>query len=132
MATPQLPIEYLDTWKVARDKINNSFNAMVTTVQWYRPHIENWIRWIWDTNTWIRAYGDSIEMKVEDWYIWYKSSSVNNWTSIIATEDLKWDTWPQWEKGDTWEKWDKWDKWDTWPQGIQWPKGDKWDKGDTW
>lgn len=126
--TVKLPINYLDTGKVARDKINNSFNEMVDTVRWYRPHIENWIWYIWDTNTWVKAYGDSIDMKVEDWYIWYKSESQTNWTQIIAVEDLKWDTWPQWEKGDTWEKGDKWDKWD---KGNKWDKGDKGDKWDT-
>lgn len=147
--TVRLPINYLDTGKVSRDKINNSFNEMVTTVQWYRPHIENWIRRIWNTNTWVKAYWDSIDMKVEDWYIRYKSESQTNWTQIIAVADLKWDkgdkwdpftyddfteeqlvalTWPQWPRG---EKWNKWDKWDT---GEKWDKGDtgeKWDKGDT-
>lgn len=142
--TVRLPINYLDTGKVSRDKINNSFNEMVTTVQWYRPHIENWIRRIWNTNTWVRAYGDSIDMKVEDWYIWYKSESQTNWTQIIAVEDLKWDTWPQWEKGDTWEKGDKWDKgdkgnkWDKgdkgdkWDTGAQWPQGEQWIQGIQW
>lgn len=147
--TVKLPINYLDTGKVARDKINNSFNEMVATVQWYRPHIEGWIWYIWTTNTWVKAVWDSIEMKVEDWYILYKSESQTNWTQIIAVADLKWDkgdkwdpftyddfteeqlvalTWPQWPRG---EKWNKWDKWDT---GEKWDKGDtgeKWDKGDT-
>jgi hypothetical protein len=31
--TVKLPINYLDTGKVARDKINNSFKEMVATVQ---------------------------------------------------------------------------------------------------
>lgn len=88
----ELPINYLDTWKVARDKINDSFEALETTVAWYRPHIEDWIRWIGNTNTWVKAVWDSISMKVEDWYIWYKSSSVNTWTQIIATSALAWPT----------------------------------------
>lgn len=88
----ELPINYLDTWKVARDKINDSFQALETTVAGYRPHIEDWIRWIGTTNTGVKAVWDSISMKVEDWYIWYKSSSTNSWTQIIATSAIKWDT----------------------------------------
>ena len=88
----ELPINYLDTWKVARDKINDSFEALEATVESYRPHIESWVWWIWTTNTWVKAVWDSISMKVEDWYIRYKSSSVTNWTQIIALSDLKWPT----------------------------------------
>lgn len=88
----ELPINYLDTWKVARDKINDSFQALETTVAGYRPHIEDWIWWIGTTNTGVKAVWDSISMKVEDWYIWYKSSSTNSWTQIIATSAIKWDT----------------------------------------
>ena len=127
--TVKLPINYLDTGKVARDKINNSFNEMVDTVRWYRPHIENGIWYIWDTNTWVKAYGDSIDMKVEDWYIWYKSESQSNWTQIIAIADLKWD------KGDKWDPftyddfteeqlvaltWPQWPQWPQWVQGVPW------------
>lgn len=93
MSDARLPINHWDTGKVSRDKINDSFNDLVTTVQWYEPHIESWIRWIWTTNTGVKAVWDNVEMKAEDWYIRYKSSSVNNWTQIIAIEDLKWDKW---------------------------------------
>lgn len=92
MSTARLPINHWDTGKVSRDKINDSFNEVVNIVAWYRPHIESWYWWIWDTNTWVKAQWDSIDMKVEDWYIWYKSESAN-WTQIIAIEDLKWDKW---------------------------------------
>lgn len=101
MTDYRLPINYLDTGRVARDKINVSFNEVVERVIWYRPHIENWIRWIWDTNTWVKAVWDSISMKVEDDYIRYKSSSVNERTQIIAIADLKWDPWEDWT--DAWE-----------------------------
>lgn len=93
MSDARLPINHWDTGRVSRDKINDSFNDLATTVQWYEPHIESWIWWIWTTNTGVKAVWDNVEMKVEDWYIWYKSSSVNNWTQIIAIEDLKWDKW---------------------------------------
>lgn len=94
----ELPINYGDTWKVARDKINESFEALESTVAGYRPHIESWIRWIWDTNTWVKAEWDSIVMKAEDGYIWYKSES-NSWTQIIAIADLKWEQWNPWADG---------------------------------
>ena len=93
MSDARLPINHWDTGKVSRDKINDSFNDLVTTVAWYRPHIESWIRWIWTTNTWVQAKWDNVEMKVDDGCIRYKSSSVNNWTSIIAIADLKGDKW---------------------------------------
>ena len=93
-----LPINYGDSWKVARDKINDSFNALEATVQGYKPQIIDWIWWIWSTNTGVKAEWDSIVMKVEDGYIWYKSES-NSWTQIIAVADLKW---PQ---GNPWAEW---------------------------
>jgi hypothetical protein len=98
MVEYRLPISYLDTGRVARDKINDSFNEVVQQVIWYRPHIESWIWWIWATNTWVKAVWDSIEMKKEDWYIRYKSESQTQWTQIIAIEDIKWDPWT-----DAWE-----------------------------
>lgn len=97
MSDARLPINHWDTGKISRDKINDSFNDLVTTVQWYEPHIESWIWWIWTTNTGVKAVWDNVEMKVEDWYIRYKSSSVNQWTQIIAIEDLKWDKWDTWD-----------------------------------
>ena len=103
MSDARLPINYLDTGRVARDKINDSFNDVVATVESYRPHIENWVWWIWTTNTWVKARGDSIDMKVESWYIRYKSESQTNWTQIIAIEDLKWDKWDPWEDGEDWQ-----------------------------
>lgn len=93
MSDARLPISCWDTGKVSRDKINDSFNDLVTTVQWYEPTIVGWYWYIWGTATWVKAVWDNVEMKVDDWCIWYKSSSVNNWTSIIAIEDLKWDKW---------------------------------------
>lgn len=105
-----LPINYGDTWKVARDKINDSFNAVVATVEGYRPHIESWIRWIWDTNTGVKAEWDSIVMKAEDWYIWYKSDS-NDWSQIIAISDLKGEKWDPWEQGNPWTPWEDWEDW---------------------
>lgn len=100
MTDYRLPINYLDTGRVARDKINDSFNEVVERVIWYRPHIENWIRWIWDTNTWVKAKWDAVDMKVEDWYVRFKTES-GSWTQIIAMEDLKWDKWDPWT--DAWE-----------------------------
>lgn len=147
MSDARLPINHWDTGKVSRDKINDSFNDLVETVAWYRPHIENWIWWIWETNTWVKARGDSVEMKVEDWYIRYKSSSVNNWTQIIAIEDLKWDKWDQWDAATitvwsttTWAAWSsasvenvgtswaaifnftipRWAKWEPWQDWEDW------------
>lgn len=108
--TDLLPINYLDTWKVARDKINNSFNEVVETVEWYRPHIENWVWYIWNTDTWVKAEWDSISMKVEDWYIWYKSESAS-WTQIIATSDLKWEQWEPWTPWTPWAPWEPWENW---------------------
>jgi len=96
MSNVRLPINYWDNWRVARDKINDSFNDVVNKVLWYRPHIESWIWRIWDTNTGIKAEWVSIDMKVESWYIWYKSESKSNWTQIIAIADLKWDKWDPW------------------------------------
>jgi len=93
-----LPINYGDSWKVARDKINDSFNELAATVEWYKPQIINWVWWIWTTNTGVKAEWDSIVMKVEDWYIWYKSES-NSWTKIIAVADLKW------SQGNPWADW---------------------------
>lgn len=90
-----LPINYGDSWKVARDKINDSFNELAATVEWYKPQIINWVWWIWTTNTGVKAEWDSIVMKVEDWYIRYKSES-NSWTQIIAVADLKWPQWNPW------------------------------------
>lgn len=142
-----LPINYGDTWKVARDKINDSFNELSATVQAYRPHIEDWIRWIWTTNTGVKAEWDSIVMKVEDWYIWYKSES-NSWTKIIAVADLKWPQWNPWVDGnwiasitttkiwktttvtitetdwnvDTFEIQD-WEDWTWWGWDVKWPLG---------
>ena len=93
MSDARLPINHWDTGKVSRDKINDSFNDLVTTVQWYEPSIVGWYWYIWTTATWVKAQWDNVEMKVEDWYIRYKSSSVNQRTQIIAVEDLKWDKW---------------------------------------
>ncbi len=93
MSTARLPINHWDTGKVSRDKINDSFNDVVNTVAWYRPHIEAWYWYIWTTNTGVKAKWDSVEMKEEEWYVWYKSESNWQWTQIIAIEDLKWDKW---------------------------------------
>ena len=93
-----LPIEYLDSWRIARDKINNSFNKLVADVLWFRPHIENWVWWIWSTNTWVKAKWDSVYMRKQDWYIQYKSETDTEWTNLVALEDIKWDPWT-----DAWE-----------------------------
>ena len=77
--TDRLPINYGDTWKVARDKINDSFNEVVQTVIWYRPHIENWYWWIWDTNTWVYAVG--IELRAENNLI-KKDSNSKTYTDL--------------------------------------------------
>lgn len=97
MTDYRLPINYLDTGRVARDKINDSFNEVVQRVIWYRPHIENWIWWIWDTNTWVKAEWDAVDMKVEDGYMWFKTESGER-TQIIDMDELKWDPWT-----DAWE-----------------------------
>ena len=156
-----LPINYGDTGRVARDKINDSYNALLEQVEWYEPHIVDWIWWIWETNTWVKAEWDHVQMKVEWDYIRYKSDTVS-WTTLILLSDLQWPKWDQWE---TWAKWDQWDKgdtWDKWDTGatitsaafnwndidftkddwdivkledakveLKWEKGDKWDKGNT-
>lgn len=93
MSDARLPINHWDTGKVSRDKINDSFNDLVTTVQWYEPTIVGGYWYIWGIPTWVKAQWDNIEMKVDDWYIRYKSSSINSWTQIIAIADLKWDKW---------------------------------------
>ena len=152
----ELPINNLDKWSVARAKINDSYSELLTTVEWYEPHIESWIWWIWETNTWIKAEWDSVSMKVEDWYIRYKSESAS-WTQIIALSELKWpkwDTWPQWATGATWNDWASithatfsgndivFTRSDSEnvtladaKTELKWPKGDKWDTwatGSTW
>ena len=98
MTEVQLPIEYLDSWRIARDKINNSFNKVVADVAWYRPHIEAWYWWIWTTNTWVKAEWDKAYFRATDEYIQYSKDNVN-WENLVALEDLKWD------KGDPWEDW---------------------------
>lgn len=157
----ELPINYGDTGKVARDKINESYNALLEQVEWYEPHIVDWIWWIWETNTWVKAEWDHVQMKVEWDYIRYKTDSIS-WTTLILLSDLKgekgdtgdkWDafvysdfteeqlaalTWPQgakWDKGDKWDKWDKGERWDTgimWPEGKQGKQWIQWEKGDKW
>lgn len=157
----ELPINYGDTGKIARDKINDSFNALVEQVEWYEPHIVEWIWWIWETNTWVKAEWDNVQMKVEWDYIRYKTDSIS-WTTLILLSDLKgakWDKgdkgdafvysdfteeqlaalkWPQgakWDKGDKWDKWDKGERWDTgimWPEGKQGKQWTQWEKGDKW
>ena len=151
----ELPINYGDTGRIARDKINDSFNALVEQVEWYEPHIVEWIWWIWETNTWVKAEWDNVQMKVEWDYIRYKTDSIN-WTTLILLSDLKgakwdkgdkWDAfvysdfteeqlaalkWPQGAKWDTGEKWDKGDKWDRWDTGDTWPQGEQWIQGVQW
>ena len=73
--TERLPINYGDTWKVARDKINDSFNEVVQTVIWYRPHIENWYWWIWDTNTGV-------------WAVWTKVRDSDNLTKYDSNYEI--------------------------------------------
>lgn len=93
MSEPQLPIEYLDTWKVARDKINNSWTKLLEDVEAFRPSIwENWNWYIWTTDTWIHAEWYTTSFRVDSWYIQYKEENSNVWNNLIAIADLKWDT----------------------------------------
>jgi len=87
----RLPINYLDTGRVARDKINDSFNELnsnfdqlVVTVQWYRPHIENWYWWIWNTNTWVWAEW----VKVKEW-----DNLIKEWINQEIYADLQFENW---------------------------------------
>lgn len=100
MSEVQLPIEYLDSWRIARDKINNSFNKVVADVAWYRPHIEDWYWWIWENNTGIKAEWDKAYFRATDEYIQYSKDN-ENWENLIALEDLKWPKWDPWT--DAWE-----------------------------
>ena len=100
MSEVQLPIEYLDSWRIARDKIDNSFNKVVADVAWYRPHIENWYWWIWENNTGIKAEWEKVYFRATDEYIQYSKDN-ENWENLIAISELKWDKWDPWT--DAWE-----------------------------
>ena len=146
----ELPINYGDTGRIARDKINDSFNALVEQVEWYEPHIVDWIWWIWETNTWVKAEWDHVQMKVEWNYIRYKSDTVS-WTTLILLSDLKWPQWDQWDAATitvwstvTWAAWTSasvenvgssseavlkfvipaWAKWDPWEDWEDWEDGE--------
>ena len=132
MSDARLPIEHWDSGRLSRDKINNSFNEMVERVEWYRPHIKNWVWWIWETNTWVQAEWYETEFQVAEWYIQYKTQRSSSWNNLIAIDDLKWDkgdaftyddftpeqlealTWPQWEP------WTPWKDWEDWYTPIKW------------
>lgn len=93
MTEPQLPIEYWDSWLVARNKINNSWTKLLEDVEAFRPSIwENWNWYIWTTDTWIHAEWYTTSFRVDSWYIQYKEENSNVWNNLIAVEDLKWDT----------------------------------------
>lgn len=137
--TQQLPINYWDNWKVARDKINDSFNEVVERVASYRPHIENWYWYIWDTFTGVQAAWYKTDFKVQDWYIWYRTIPTGTWTELIALSELKWE---KWDTGDTGNgiasttfnadytltiTYTDWTTFTTDP--IRWAKGETWDTG---
>lgn len=93
MTEPQLPIEYWDSWLVARNKINNSWTKLLEDVEAFRPSIwENWNWYIWTTDTWIHAEWYTTSFRVDSWYIQYKEENSNVWNNLIAVADLKWDT----------------------------------------
>ena len=93
MTEPQLPIEYWDSWLVARNKINNSWTKLLEDVEAFRPSIwENWNWYIWTTDTWIHAEWYTTSFRVDSWYIQYKEENSNVWNNLIAIADLKWDT----------------------------------------
>lgn len=129
MSDARLPIEHLDSGRLSRDKINNSFNEVVERVAGYRPHIENWVWWIWETNTWVQAEWYETEFQVNDGYIQYKSEWSTTWNNLIAVEDLKWDKWDQWDPF-TYDdftpeqlaglKWEPWEDWDDWYTPVKW------------
>ena len=140
MTEPQLPIEYWDTWLVARNKINNSWTQLLEDVQNSIPSIwENWNWYIWTTDTGIHAEGYVTEFRVDSWYIQYKYENSNTWNNLIALEDLKWDTGAsiveaefdeddlvftkddsntvvlEWAKTTlTWPQWEPWEDWEDW------------------
>ena len=93
MTEPQLPIEYWDSWLVAKNKINNSWTKLLEDVEAFRPSIwENWNWYIWTTDTWIHAEWYTTSFRVDSWYIQYKEENSNVWNNLIAVADLKWDT----------------------------------------
>lgn len=146
MTEPQLPIEYWDSGEVSRNKINNSWSKLLADVEAFRPSIwENWNWYIWETDTGIQAEWYKTEFRVNGWYIQYKTSDDNDWTNLIATSELKWDTWASivsWEfswndlvfnKDDTttvtiedakttlkWEQWAPWEDWEDWASIVSW------------
>ena len=93
MTEPQLPIEYWDSWLVARNKINNSWTKLLEDVEAFRPSIwENWNWYIWTTDTGIHAEWYTTSFRVDSWYIQYKEENSNVWNNLIAISELKWDT----------------------------------------
>lgn len=109
-------INYWDSWKTAREKINNILDIAENSI----PSIwENWHWFLWNTDTWINAQWPQWEQgiqgiqwqKWDKWDRWEQWIQGEQWLQWIQWE--KWDKWPQWEKWDEWEKWNKWDKWDT-------------------
>lgn len=131
-------INYWDSWKIAREKINNILDIAENSI----PSIwENWHWFLWNTDTWINAQWPQWEQGIQwpQWIQWEK------WEQWVQGEQWiqgeKWEKWNKWDKGDKWEKWekweqgDKWEKWDTgakWEQGEQWIQWEKWDKWDKW
>lgn len=70
-----------------------------TTLLNYRPHIENGVRWIWDTNTEIKARVDDVDFRVEAWNIqvkiWWEA-----WKNIVSLATIKGDKWEPFKYSD--------------------------------
>lgn len=98
------PINYGDTGKIAREKIN----SMLAEVEAHIPSIgENNHWYLWETDTGINA-------------TWPQGETWPQWA-----------TWPQWPQGEQGEQWEQGIQGETWPQGEQWPQGEDWEDGYT-
>lgn len=140
-----LPINIWDTWEVAKNKINNSYNKMVEEVREQQPSIRDWFWYIWDINTWIKAQWPQGNPWTpwENWEPWEKGDTWNGIASIVATKNWKITTltltytdwnkeyfqisdWQDWLPWTPWKDWEDWKPWKDWEDGKPWTNWIDW------
>ena len=86
-----------DSWEVARAKINNSFNALVTQFQNSIPYIQNGYWYVNWENTGVAVSWWVPALRVNNGVLqWKVSGSSMEWANLLKLSDLKWDPWEWW------------------------------------
>lgn len=89
-----LPIEQLDSWEIARTKINNSFQALSAQFLNSIPYIQDGYWYVNGENTGVPTSSGNLALRVNDGILqWKNADSGMAWANLLKLSDLRGDPW---------------------------------------